>query len=114
MSTVAPPPEKTNTDRKTTAIECTSDDNNDMDDMVHYNDDPLEYLIDDRSEMWNTDDPFHILLLDTTFKQKKVIFISKAMFWLGYVYFVITVQQLSYAFFCHSVILLEYYSSNDR
>ena len=51
MSTVAPPPEKTNTDRKTTAIECTSDDNNDMDDMVHYNDDPLEYLIDDRSEM---------------------------------------------------------------
>ena len=71
MSTVASPPEKTKTNRKTTAIKRTSDDNNDMDDMVHYNDDPLEYLIHDRSEMWNTDDPFHILLLDTTFKQKK-------------------------------------------
>ena len=78
MSTVAPPPEKTKTDRKTTAIECTFDDNNDMDDMVHYNDDPLEYLIDDRSEMWNTDDPFHILLLDTTFKQEKSDFYKES------------------------------------
>ena len=71
MSTVAPPPEKTKTDRKTAPDERTSDDNNDMDDVVRYNDDPLEYLIDDRSETRNADDPFHILLLDTTFKQKK-------------------------------------------
>jgi len=64
MSTTTAPPrekEKIDTGRRTD-----DDRSTDPDDIVRYNDAPLEYLEDE----WSTrepDDPFHILLLDTTF-----------------------------------------------
>lgn len=79
MSTVAPTREKT--DRK--IRKGGNDDNNnnedersnDPDDIVRYNDAPMEYLEDE----WSTrepDDPFHILLLDTTFTENERVTVS--------------------------------------
>eukprot|EP00559_Dactyliosolen_fragilissimus_P005962 CAMPEP_0184863002 /NCGR_PEP_ID=MMETSP0580-20130426/8238_1 /TAXON_ID=1118495 /ORGANISM="Dactyliosolen fragilissimus" /LENGTH=159 /DNA_ID=CAMNT_0027361037 /DNA_START=152 /DNA_END=631 /DNA_ORIENTATION=+ len=68
-TTTAPPPEKTRTDRKTGRKydEGYADDgDDDVDDMVKYNGKPMEYLEDE----WATrepEDPFHILLLESTF-----------------------------------------------
>ena len=69
-TTTAPPREKTSTDRKTNKRS-----NNDTGDVTRYNDAPLEYLEDE----WSTrgpDDPFHILLLDTTFKKNERVTIA--------------------------------------
>jgi hypothetical protein len=66
-TTTAPPKEKTDTDEKTKQNNNEEDNRStDPDDIVRYHDAPLEYLEDE----WSTrepDDPFHILLLDTTF-----------------------------------------------
>ncbi len=70
-TTVAPPREKTDTTRKTGGggNNNTDDDRStNPEDIVRYNDAPMEYLEDEWSTR-NPDDPFHILLLDTTFTQ---------------------------------------------
>ena len=73
-TTTAPPREKTErkTRRKTGGggnNNGEEDDRSDNpDDIVRYNDAPMEYLEDEWSTR-NPDDPFHILLLDTTFTQ---------------------------------------------
>lgn len=70
-TTTAPPRENTRTDRKTNK----RSNNEDTGDVTKYNDAPLEYLEDE----WSTrgpDDPFHILLLDTTFKKNERVTIA--------------------------------------
>lgn len=76
-TTTAPAREKTDTDRKIRRGGNDNDDerSNDPDDIVRYNDAPMEYLEDE----WSTrepDDPFHILLLDTTFTKNDRITVS--------------------------------------
>jgi len=85
-TTTAPPPEKTRTDRKTNSPnERTSDNDDDGDSVVRYNDAPLEYLVDDTTEARNPEDPFHILLLDTTFTKNKDVTQSYVSGCLSYV-----------------------------
>uniref|UniRef100_A0A7S4J4Z4 Uncharacterized protein n=1 Tax=Odontella aurita TaxID=265563 RepID=A0A7S4J4Z4_9STRA len=71
-TTTAPPPPKTDrrtsteTDRRTRTGGGT-----DFDDIVRYNDSPLEYLEDE----WSTrdpEDPFHILLMGSTFSKSRI------------------------------------------
>mmetsp|Transcript_6122 Transcript_6122/g.7764 ORF Transcript_6122/g.7764 Transcript_6122/m.7764 type:complete len:246 (-) Transcript_6122:105-842(-) len=72
-TTTAPPREKT--DRKTNSNTNNNQDDErsrDPDDIVRYNDAPLEYLEDEWSTR-NPDDPYHILLLDTTFTKNDKI-----------------------------------------
>jgi len=71
MSTVAPPRETTETDRNTQSPadrDSYSNDEINADDIVRYNDAPMEYLEDEFATR-DPDDPFHILLLDSTFSQ---------------------------------------------
>jgi hypothetical protein len=79
MSTVtAPPEEKTKTNRKTGGGGASQDEDNrsnDPDDIVRYNDAPMEYLEDEWATR-NPDDPFHILLLDTTFTKNERVTVS--------------------------------------
>lgn len=71
-TTTAPPPPKTDrrtateTDRRTRTGGGTE-----FDDIVRYNDSPLEYLEDE----WSTrdpEDPFHILLLGSTYSKPRI------------------------------------------
>eukprot|EP00555_Chaetoceros_dichaeta_P002639 CAMPEP_0198249754 /NCGR_PEP_ID=MMETSP1447-20131203/1165_1 /TAXON_ID=420782 /ORGANISM="Chaetoceros dichaeta, Strain CCMP1751" /LENGTH=191 /DNA_ID=CAMNT_0043934449 /DNA_START=118 /DNA_END=693 /DNA_ORIENTATION=+ len=71
MSTVeAPPREKTDRNIRDPTDDGTSYDDEDANtnDVVRYNDAPMEYLEDEFATR-NPDDPFHILLLDSTFSQ---------------------------------------------
>lgn len=82
-TTVAPPREKTETDQGTRRR---NEDSNDQDpgEISRYNDAPLEYLEDE----WATrgpEDPFHILLLDSTFMKSKRVTISYVSGCLTYV-----------------------------
>lgn len=77
-TTTAPPREKTKTNRKTNnPKEDNNDDNRSTDpnDIMKYNDAPMEYLEDEWSTR-NPNDPYHILLLDTTFTKNERITIS--------------------------------------
>jgi len=66
MSAVASPSrEATETDRDVFLPEETDEDIDDAE-VVRYNDDPLEYYQDEMASR-EPDDPFHILLLDSTF-----------------------------------------------
>jgi len=68
MSTVeAPPRESTDTRSPTDGSSFDEEDVN-SDEVVRYNDAPMEYLEDEFATR-NPDDPFHILLLDSTFSQ---------------------------------------------
>lgn len=74
MSTTTAPPrekEKTKTNKKTNKDNRSED----PDDIIRYNDAPLEYLEDEFSTR-EPDDPFHILLLDTTFTKSNRITIQ--------------------------------------
>ena len=68
MSTVtAPPPPKTETDRRTSRG---PGDAGKVDELTISREGPLEYL-EDEMESREPDDPFHILLLSTTFDERK-------------------------------------------
>eukprot|EP00553_Chaetoceros_curvisetus_P009473 CAMPEP_0204623832 /NCGR_PEP_ID=MMETSP0717-20131115/9598_1 /ASSEMBLY_ACC=CAM_ASM_000666 /TAXON_ID=230516 /ORGANISM="Chaetoceros curvisetus" /LENGTH=200 /DNA_ID=CAMNT_0051639039 /DNA_START=23 /DNA_END=625 /DNA_ORIENTATION=- len=84
-TTVAPPREKTDTDRQTRrGNDSDRSDDPDAGEISKYNDAPLEYLEDE----WATrgpEDPFHILLLDTTFTKNERVTISYVSGCLTYV-----------------------------
>mmetsp|Transcript_22082 Transcript_22082/g.32261 ORF Transcript_22082/g.32261 Transcript_22082/m.32261 type:complete len:198 (+) Transcript_22082:47-640(+) len=82
-TTVAPPREKTDTSRKTNR-KTNDNKDDDADSIKRYNDAPLEYLEDEWSTR-NPDDPFHILLLDTTFTQNERVTINYVAGSLNYV-----------------------------
>jgi hypothetical protein len=65
-STVVEPPTREKTDRKTRKDQYTSDEKNDQ---VDYPD--LEYLIDS-ADLREMEDPFHILLMQSTFDKPKI------------------------------------------
>lgn len=70
MSTVeAPTKERTQTEKRTRRQNDQSDKSNSK--PSRYNDVPLEYLEDEWSTR-NPEDPFHILLLDTTFVNERI------------------------------------------
>jgi len=69
MSTTVAPDE-TYTEEKTKRKQR-GDDDDDSNSISKYNDDPLEYL-EDEMESRDPEDPFHILLLDSTFAKPKI------------------------------------------
>lgn len=74
-TTVAPPREKTDTDRSIRRKNDEDDRSTNPEDIAKYNDAPMEYLEDENATR-NPEDPFHILLLDTTFEKSDRVTIS--------------------------------------
>jgi hypothetical protein len=76
-TTVAPPKEKTKTNRKTGGFGFGDESDKDMNpgEISKHNGAPLEYLEDEWSTR-NSDDPFHILLLDTTFTKSERVTVN--------------------------------------
>ena len=70
-SVASPSREATETDREVFLPEESDEDIDDAD-VVRYNDDPLEYY-EDSMESREPDDPFHILLLDSTFMKNEQV-----------------------------------------